>query len=29
MTFDDTAVTADQEFELQIDVNGTLEYSTK
>lgn len=29
MTFDDTASTADQEFELQTDVSGTLEYSTK
>lgn len=29
MTFDDTATAADQEFELQTDVNGTLEYTTK
>lgn len=29
MTFDDTSAAADQEFELQTDVNGTLEYSTK
>lgn len=29
MTFDDTAATADQEFDLQTDANGTLEYSTK
>lgn len=29
MTFDDTTVVADQEYELQTDVSGTLEYSTK
>lgn len=29
MTFDDTTVAADQEYELQTDVGGTLEYSTK
>lgn len=29
MTFDDTSASADQEFELQNDVSGTLEYSTK
>lgn len=28
MTFDDTSVTADQEFELHPDATGTLEYST-
>uniref|UniRef100_A0A1B6HQ51 PITH domain-containing protein n=1 Tax=Homalodisca liturata TaxID=320908 RepID=A0A1B6HQ51_9HEMI len=28
MTFDDTSVPADQEFELHPDTNGTLEYST-
>lgn len=29
MTFDDTSVTADQEFELSKDIMGQLEYSTK
>lgn len=29
MTFDDVTVPADQEFEMQPDINGSLEYSTK
>lgn len=28
MTFDDTSLTPDQEFELHPDPTGTLEYST-
>lgn len=29
MTFDDAATTADQEFNLAQDTNGTIEYATK
>lgn len=29
MTFDDVGVEAEQEFELQVDSSGTLEYGTK
>lgn len=29
MTFDDVGMVADQEFELQPDPTGTLEYTTK
>lgn len=29
MTYDDATAPADQEFELHVDTNGSLEYGTK